>query len=115
MKKEVLDKLTALITAAFGLVAALAWNEAIQAVFKEVFGKAGTIWAMIMYAILVTVIAVWATMKIASINEKADKISEKLGKEVKKKVKEVNKHAKKITTKLEKNVKKNVISKIKIK
>lgn len=38
MKPEVVDKLAALITAAFGLVAALAWNGAIQAVFKEVFG-----------------------------------------------------------------------------
>ena len=36
-------KLAALITAAFGLVAALAWNEAIQAIFTEVFGEAGNI------------------------------------------------------------------------
>jgi Family of unknown function (DUF5654) len=30
MQKEVIEKIAALITAAFGLVAALAWNEAIQ-------------------------------------------------------------------------------------
>ncbi|HJK65977.1 MAG TPA: DUF5654 family protein, partial [Methanocorpusculum sp.] len=35
---DVIDKLSALITAAFGLVAALAWNSAIQEIFKEVFG-----------------------------------------------------------------------------
>ncbi len=31
MKSEVIDKLGALVTAAFGLVAALAWNGAIKA------------------------------------------------------------------------------------
>ncbi|HJJ62427.1 MAG TPA: DUF5654 family protein [Methanocorpusculum sp.] len=35
---DVIDKLAALITAAFGLVAALAWNGAIQAIFAEIFG-----------------------------------------------------------------------------
>jgi Family of unknown function (DUF5654) len=29
MQKEVIEKIAALITAAFGLIAALAWNEAI--------------------------------------------------------------------------------------
>ena len=33
---DVIDKLSALITAAFGLVAALAWNSAIQQIFKEI-------------------------------------------------------------------------------
>ena len=34
MKKAVMEKLIALVTAAFGLVAALAWNDAIKALFK---------------------------------------------------------------------------------
>ena len=38
---DVIDKLSALITAAFGLVAALAWNSAIQEIFKEVFEGKG--------------------------------------------------------------------------
>jgi hypothetical protein len=33
MKKDVIEKLAALITAAFGLVAALAWNDAIKSLF----------------------------------------------------------------------------------
>jgi len=40
MKKDVIEKLAALITAAFGLVAALAWNTAIQEIFKRIFGTA---------------------------------------------------------------------------
>lgn len=69
MKGEVIDKLSALITAAFGLVAALAWNEAIQNWFKTqtwlaIFGP----WA---YAILVTVIAVLITIWAGKVAEKA--------------------------------------------
>ena len=37
LKVIALDKMAALITAAFGLIAALAWNEAIKAIFKEIF------------------------------------------------------------------------------
>ena len=33
MKKDVMEKLAALLTAAFGLVAALAWNDTIKAIF----------------------------------------------------------------------------------
>ena len=46
MKKEILTQIAALSTAAFGLVAALAWNGAIQAIFKEIFGTADSIKAM---------------------------------------------------------------------
>jgi hypothetical protein len=72
MKKEVAEKIAALMTAAFGLVAALAWNEAIQSVFKEggplFFLASSGPWA---YAIIVTVIAVVATVWIGRISEKA--------------------------------------------
>lgn len=62
MKKDIIEKLAALVTAAFGLVAALAWNGAIQAIFKQAFGTADNIAAMLTYAIIVTVIAVIATI-----------------------------------------------------
>jgi hypothetical protein len=65
LKTEVLDKISALVTAAFGLVAALAWNDAIKAVFKEVFGSADAIGPMLIYAILVTIIAVILTIIVA--------------------------------------------------
>lgn len=72
---EVIDKLAALVTAAFGLVAALAWNSAIQAVFKEIFGEQSSIPAMLGYAVFVTVIAVIFTLWIGFVSNKAkDKI-----------------------------------------
>jgi hypothetical protein len=62
LQAEVIEKIAALLTAAFGLVAALAWNEAILAIFAAVFGEAGNIAALVGYAILVTVIAVAVTI-----------------------------------------------------
>ena len=64
MKKAVMEKLAALVTIAFGLVAALAWNGAIQTIFKSIFGEANSIGAMLIYAIVVTIIAVYATIGI---------------------------------------------------
>ncbi|MFL6512196.1 MAG: DUF5654 family protein [Nitrososphaera sp.] len=71
MQKEVIEKVAALITAAFGLVAALAWNSAIQEIFRLVFGNQSGVWAMIFYAVVVTVIAVIATILIGRAAEKA--------------------------------------------
>jgi len=64
MRKEVMERLIALITAAFGLVAALAWNDTIRAIFKHFFGTADTIPAMLTYAIIVSIIAVVVVIQI---------------------------------------------------
>lgn len=64
LKKEVSNKLTALITAAFGLVAALAWNDTIKTLFVTLFGTADNLWAMLVYALVVTLIAVFVTIKL---------------------------------------------------
>ena len=65
MRVEILDKIAALLTAAFGLVAALAWNGAIRAIFEAVFGTADNIPAMLVYAVVVTIIAVLVVIWIA--------------------------------------------------
>ena len=70
MRIEVIEKLAALLIAAFGLVAALAWNGAIQAIFKQVFGSAETIGPMITYAIVVTIIAVLVIIYIAKVEDR---------------------------------------------
>lgn len=56
-QREVVDKMSALATAAFGLVAALAWNSAIQEAFKK-YAPAGSVRALLLYAVVVTIIAV---------------------------------------------------------
>ena len=71
MKTQVIEKIAALMTAAFGLVAALAWNDAIKSIFKEVFGTADAIGPMVTYAMVVTIIAVLATVWIGKVAENA--------------------------------------------
>lgn len=71
MKKEIIEQLSVLITSAFGLVAALAWNSAIQQLFADVLGKASGLWYMLAYAVLVTAIAVVATIIVGKLAEKS--------------------------------------------
>jgi len=60
MYKEVVEKMAELVTTAFGLVAALAWNAAIQGFFERQEAlRSGGPWV---YAVVVTVIAVGATI-----------------------------------------------------
>jgi len=73
MRNEVVEKIGALVTAAFGLVAALAWNGAIQAIFKKVFGTAEGITPMLVYAVVVTILAIIATVWVGKAAEKSKK------------------------------------------
>ncbi|MBW3003828.1 hypothetical protein KY337_04650 [Candidatus Woesearchaeota archaeon] len=58
-KKELVDKFASLITAAFGLVAALAWNDAIKLFMTNLgLDKYGPLF----YAIIVTLLAVLFTL-----------------------------------------------------
>lgn len=54
-----------LASASLGLVAALAWNEAIKAIIKEVLQTGDSITGLLTYAILATVIAVLVVMLLA--------------------------------------------------
>ena len=54
-----------LASASLGLVAALAWNEAIKAIIKEVLHADESITGLLTYAILATVIAVIVLLLLA--------------------------------------------------
>jgi hypothetical protein len=77
LREDVIKALAALITAAFGLVAALAWNTAIQEIFRTVFGDQSGVVPMLIYAGVVTVIAVIATLAIGRAAAKAGVKDEK--------------------------------------
>ena len=68
-KVQLLETFASLITAAFGLVAALAWNDAI----KAVFGTEDDLVGMFVYAVVVTIIAVIMTLLISRSLSKAKK------------------------------------------
>jgi len=59
-------KVTAgLVTTAFAFVAGLAWNQAILAIFVAVLGTSGGVVPNLIYAIIITIVAVIATVYIA--------------------------------------------------
>lgn len=54
----IVERTFTLLTAAMSLVAALAWNDAIQSLFREIFGTAASIYAKFFYALIVTALTV---------------------------------------------------------
>ncbi len=65
LKIEILEQVAALATSGFGLVAALAWNEAIKALFATFFPQpGGNILALLVYALLITIIVVIVTVQL---------------------------------------------------
>ena len=55
------------------MVAALAWNDAIQSLFQMIFGPSSTLAAKFLYAGLVTVIIVWMGSRMAKLNKAVEK------------------------------------------
>ncbi len=70
LKLELVEKMTTLVTAGFGFVAGLAWNEAIQELFKQLFPAHGSLVAKFFYAIVITIIVVLVTTKLSRVANK---------------------------------------------
>ena len=71
-RQELLKQMVTLATAGFGLVAALAWNEAIQAFVKEYIDKyisvGSGIISRFIYAVIITIFAVVVTYQLTKIS-----------------------------------------------
>ena len=72
VKREFKEKTVTLILGGFGLVAALAWNEAIKSLFETFFKKSNAILGKFLYAIIVTVIVVIVSMRLKKISGKKE-------------------------------------------
>ena len=75
LKKEVMKQMLTLATSGFGLVAALAWNELIKEVVAEyikpvVGGNSGVI-SLLIYAVLITLLAVFVTYNLTRVIRKS--------------------------------------------
>ena len=68
--KMIVQSCIALASAALGLVAALAWNDAIKAMMKEILGENESLAALFTYAILATLIAVIVVLVLAKVAAK---------------------------------------------
>jgi len=63
LKKEIKNNLVVYITAAFGLVAGLAWNEAIKSLIDYLFPlEKNTLIAKFVYAFIITIVVVAASI-----------------------------------------------------
>ena len=71
LKIEVLEKVSTLIAAAFGFVAAFAWNETFKVILLGGVDIADKPFLLIGYAMFVTVLAVLLTIAIARATGKA--------------------------------------------
>jgi hypothetical protein len=63
IREEFQKRITGYIVAAFGLVAGLAWNEAIKALIEYFFPmNQNALWVKFVYAILITLVLVIVTL-----------------------------------------------------
>ena len=72
VKKEFREKTITLILGGFGLVAALAWNEAIKTLFETLLPKKSELIGKFIYAIIVTIIIVIISLQLRKISEKKE-------------------------------------------
>ena len=70
---EVFEKLGVFIATAFGLVAAFAWREVFLEGFRRNFGDDPALNALIIYALLVSLIGIIATIAIAKASSKVQR------------------------------------------
>lgn len=72
--RELIQQLVTLSTSGFGLVAALAWNEAVQAFVKEniepYFPDQSGVISKFLYALLITAFAVLITYQLSRLSSK---------------------------------------------
>ena len=77
LKLTILKQILTLATSGFGLVAALAWNSAIQELvttyIKPFVPQGGGLISLLVYALIVTTIAVLVTINLSKIIEKLQK------------------------------------------
>ena len=67
LRYEALNTFTNLITAAFGLVAALAWNEAVKEVINRYIAPGSGLKSQLIYALLVTALAIIITYQLGKL------------------------------------------------
>lgn len=76
LRREFYKTTLNLSTSAFGLVAALAWNEVIKELITKyiqpVLGESSGLFSLLVYALLVTFLAVFVTYNLGKLADKKD-------------------------------------------
>lgn len=71
-ERELREKTITLILGGFGLVAALAWNEAIKSLFETFFQQSDQLIGQFIYAFAITLIVVIVSMRLRKIIERKE-------------------------------------------
>jgi hypothetical protein len=78
----IIKNMIGLSTSGFGVVVALAWNQVIQEIVKKYispyFGGSSGLVSLLIYAILVTLLAVIVTMHMAKVEKQLTEINQKI-------------------------------------
>lgn len=77
LKEHFRDQLLQLVTSGFGLVSALAWNEVIKesvnTYIRPYFGESSGVITLVIYALIVTLLAVLVTYNLSKLSPKKEK------------------------------------------
>ena len=74
MEDKIIDKLMKPIITAFGLVVALAWNNAVKNLFNKYYATGEGVLAMFTYAIVITIIVLITILILEKFSDKAKKV-----------------------------------------
>jgi len=72
-KTKLIEQMSTLFLGALSLVAALAWNDAVQSLFKVIFKDQSGVVAKFSYAVIITLIVVIVSWRLMKISEKYSK------------------------------------------
>jgi len=82
LPRAVIKQMTALATSGFGLVAALAWNnvikETVDIYIKPLIGNNSGLISLIVYALLITTLAILVTFQLSKLEQKLESLEKKL-------------------------------------
>lgn len=83
----VIKNMVVLATSGFGVVVALAWNEVIKNVVDHYiapyFGKDSGLISLLIYAVVMTILAVLVTMQLSSLQKKMEQFQELMAMRIK--------------------------------
>ncbi len=82
MTKEFVEKFAALITGAFSLLAALAWNDTVKTFINKYISPGSDLMSMFIYAITVSIIAVFVAIYLNKLVTRIAKREQKLMKKI---------------------------------
>ncbi len=70
IKREIRIRTVGYIVGAFGLVAGLAWNDAIRSLIEHLFPvEVNSLWAKFIYAIIITLVVIFVSVWIGRIGK----------------------------------------------